>query len=201
MGRTNRSLSRKLGNRQVRKVFVVAVEGEHTERIYFGMFSNKNVRVHPLPPRRSGPRTTPRQVLNRLKEYVSSDSYDKRLDELWLVIDRDDWDHNDLDSVAAECTRYGYRLAVTNPKFEFWLLLHQTKCYRPPTAEACDAELYKLFPDYKKDNLDLAHLGCHVGVAIEHARRLDEQCPKAAGGWPLETATDVYRLVERILEA
>ena len=46
-------------------------------------------------------------------------------DELWLVIDRDRWTDAMLSHVAKECAQDDYlHVALSNPCFELWLLLH-----------------------------------------------------------------------------
>ena len=48
----------------------------------------------------------------------------KKTDETWLVIDMDQWPLDQLEEVFARCQCSGFSLAVSNPKFEYWLLLH-----------------------------------------------------------------------------
>jgi len=46
-------------------------------------------------------------------------------DRAWIVVDADSWPEDqllELHGWSTEDSRYG--LAVSNPKFEFWLLLH-----------------------------------------------------------------------------
>lgn len=46
-------------------------------------------------------------------------------DELWLVIDKDRWTDAMLSHVAKECAQDDYlHVAMSNPCFELWLLLH-----------------------------------------------------------------------------
>jgi hypothetical protein len=45
-------------------------------------------------------------------------------DEAWLVVDRDQWTTESLKRVHAWCQKTpNAHLALSNPKFEFWLLL------------------------------------------------------------------------------
>ena len=50
----------------------------------------------------------------------------KQGDQLWLVIDRDpqSWKEKQIALIGRECSRRKYYLALSNPCFELWLLLH-----------------------------------------------------------------------------
>lgn len=51
---------------------------------------------------------------------------DKQQDEFCLVVDRDSGNHSaeQLNDIFTICNEKGYRLFITSPCFEFWLLLH-----------------------------------------------------------------------------
>lgn len=53
-------------------------------------------------------------------------TYDKEIDLLCLVVDRDpgSFTGKQFDAVYDTCDKHGFRLLVSNPCFEFWLLLH-----------------------------------------------------------------------------
>ena len=52
--------------------------------------------------------------------------YDKEIDEIWLIFDRDpnNFNKEQFDNVYRNCEEYGFHIGFTNPNFEFWLLLH-----------------------------------------------------------------------------
>ncbi|WET83152.1 RloB family protein [Amycolatopsis sp. QT-25] len=52
-------------------------------------------------------------------------------DEVWCVVDVDEFD---LDRAAATARRLRIELAISNPCFEFWLLLHFEACSAPMTC-------------------------------------------------------------------
>lgn len=88
----------------------------------------------------------------------------------------------------------GFRLAISNPCFELWLLLHVADA--PAVAGRCDgveAELRRKLGGYSKTNIPTARLMPGVDEAITRARTLD-----TAGRWPQRTGTGVFRLVEAI---
>lgn len=118
MSRERRSFRRGTPSLLYRKRFVVATEGKETEPRYFSMFNSKNstVQVVLLKSKR---KTSPGQILKRLKRADIG-----KKDQAWIVIDRDTWDEAELNEVFQDCNSSGYKMALSNPKFEYWLLLH-----------------------------------------------------------------------------
>ena len=45
-------------------------------------------------------------------------------DQVWLVMDTDDWSDAQLMEVERACSDKGWHLAISNPCFEVWLYLH-----------------------------------------------------------------------------
>ena len=66
MSEKRRKFSRPFGNRPYRKLFVIAVEGEKTEPLYFSLFhgSNSIIQVRCL---KGGSNSSPLHVLDRMK--------------------------------------------------------------------------------------------------------------------------------------
>ena len=111
------------------RLIVIASEGKDTERIYFKAlakeYTNPRVHVHIL--ERSVDEqnnSSPEYVLKQLNDYKSQ--YDLEADdELWLVVDKDRWTEAMLSRVATECSQeVAMHMALSNPCFELWLLLH-----------------------------------------------------------------------------
>ena len=116
-------------------------------------------------------------------------------DEVWLVIDRDSWSDGQLKEVCAQCAQHQFCLAVSNPKFEYWLLLHFEDGTSISSAADCVRGLRKYMPDYHKSNLNVNKLRNGIGDAIDRAKSKDSpgrEVPPVAG-------STVYRLVERLL--
>lgn len=111
------------------RLIVIASEGKDTERIYFKAlakeYTNPRVHVHILERHENEQNnSSPEHVLKQLNDYKGQ--YDLESDdELWLVIDRDRWTDAMLSHVAKECAQDDYlHVALSNPCFELWLLLH-----------------------------------------------------------------------------
>ena len=117
------------------RFFVIASEGADTERIYFEALQefvanqgiNIRIKIEFLKRETEAVRSRSAHldVLRQLDTYKRKFEI-KPQDELWLVADRDRQStklHN-LAAVAQQCEQKGYGLAISNPCFELWLLLH-----------------------------------------------------------------------------
>jgi RloB-like protein len=113
-------------------------------------------------------------------------------DEIWCVVDVDQFD---IDAASLEARRYGVSLAVSNPCFEFWLLLHHVdrRSYCADCTEVVRL-LRKYVPRYDKARLRFNDFTMGMTPAVDRARKLD-----ATGEhWRRNPSTGVWRLVEQI---
>lgn len=118
------------------------------------------------------------------------DSYD----EVWCVIDVDELD---VSAAVLEAGKRGVNLAISNPCFELWLLLHHAECtaYCSGYADVV-RRLKKHLRAYDKARIRFADFADGVADAIRRAKQLD-----AAGeDWQKNPSTSVWRLVEQIAE-
>jgi hypothetical protein len=177
---------------------VIATEGKRTEPEYFQMLNTlctdkdeRTVQVKCL----KGHGNSPRQVLSRMKKHLRREGL-KSSDEAWLVVDKDQWSPSDLDKLFQwSQSSQNYGLAVSNPCFEQWLLLHFEDC-RCMSAYECIRRLCRHLPDYDK-TIEPDRLVPGIQSAIQRAKRIDRppcvDWPRSAG------STNVYRLVEKLL--
>lgn len=177
------------------KKFVISCEGSATEREYFNRIQSLcwNSVVIDLLTNKN--KTSPTQVLDRIRNYSKSLSSG---DETWCVIDKDCWttqQFNELVQWQSEGAVIKRGIALSNPKFELWLLAHFMELPSQCGSSECDRLLEQFHPGYKK-HLDL---DLYTIEAIKDAiRRSIESCRDVA--IPFEhTATSVGFLVERIL--
>lgn len=95
-------------------------------------------------------RTDPTAVLKRFQKVLRENDFRKD-DEAWLVIDVDEWDKGKFAELlrwARDDTRH--HLAVSNPKFELFLVMlfeRGSGCTTPGQVDAC---LKRLMPSYDK---------------------------------------------------
>ena len=145
-----RKFKRPSGKRRYRKMFVLATEGSKTESQYFAIFNDQNLVVH-IKFLKGGYSSAPPQVLARMRDHLEKEDL-KNSDEAWLVVDKDQWTDDQLSQLhewAQEADNYGF--ALSNPKFEFWLLLHFEDGNSVSNSQTCSKRLERYLPGYDKD--------------------------------------------------
>jgi hypothetical protein len=179
-----------------KKFIVVATEGRKTERIYLDQFKparDSSVQLKVLPNKND--KTHPKEVLQRLKDYAKT-NYVGPDDELWLMIDRDSWDEAELNEMAAEAAKCGFKMALSNPCIEYWFYLHFRDSKPFNHRHQLLPEMEKLLGSYGKGNYDAAKIAKEVEAAIARAEKLDT---KPNEPWPKQQGTQVHRLMKKIL--
>ena len=176
-------------------MFVIATEGEKTEPSYFAIFGdNLVIHVHCV---RGGHRSSPKQVLHRMKQHLERNGITKT-DEAWLVVDRDTWSEEDLLQLhkwSQGASNRGF--ALSNPKFEYWLLLHFEDGTELGTNRALSRRLRRHLPNYDKGVDARKVTEAMIRQAVSRAKGRDS--PPCAD-WPRQSwRTTVYRLVDNIL--
>lgn len=191
MARRRRSFDRRAPVRSYRKRFVVATEGQETEPQYLSIFNSKHSTVQ-IVLLKSKRKTSPGQVFNRLKRADIGKN-----DPAWIVIDRDTWEEAELDQVYNGCKDKGYKMALSNPMFEYWLLLH-FEDGNGINAGNVKTRLKVHLPDFTKSHVEVHKIKPGIDEAIRRAEQKDNPpCEK----WPLTTGTTVYRLVKELQAA
>ena len=126
-------LVREGGFLEAEKMFILSYEGNVSEKKYFEDFRqsewfNDSGLIEVISLKRptnkgSDPISVKKLLQEAKKEYRFRDT-----DEFWLIIDRDDWEeiHNhNFDKLVDDCKKEGnFFLAMSNPCFEIWLILH-----------------------------------------------------------------------------
>lgn len=199
------------------RLIVIASEGKDTERIYFKALAKEytNLRVHVHILERSENEqnnSSPEHVLQQLNDYKSK--YDlKADDELWLVVDKDRWTEAMLSHVATECSQeVAMHMALSNPCFELWLLLHmedaaslspeEQEQWMKNRRKSKNADPYlkvrlrKKMGSYHESSYDALTLIAHIEDAIERARALDKN---PTDRWPQTLGTRVYLLAKSVM--
>lgn len=114
-----------------KKIIIISCEGCVTEPEYFKAVDEKLkgnisslIKVEIVP--KISTASEPADVLSNLEIFVDQYDFKKDHDSLWLVCDREKVVARKLniEKILPECQEKGYSLAVANPLFEFWLLLH-----------------------------------------------------------------------------
>jgi hypothetical protein len=208
MPRERRNFVRRSGFRDASLV-LIACEGAETEPNYFEALRADpdihNPRLHIEVLQREDPSlSSPRHVLQMLDRFAAEFRI-RPGDALWLVADRDpqSWSDEMLSEVAQQCQQRGYFLAISNPCFELWLLLHFEDVPNQPDERRAellrneDGLLKSCFGAHRRsDASDWEICKPHVTIAIGRSAALDVN---PADRWPQQLGTRVHRLVERLL--
>ena len=194
------------------KLIIIAAEGTNTEKRYFEDLANEyyTSRIHVEVLERFSTASDPHHILALLDSFCHKYAIRRGYDELWLVIDVDRWRDKLLSEISTLCSQKNYYMAVSNPCFEIWLLVHLKSLgeYDENTLEEfrvnkgtenrtrLDIELARLLGYYNKSNLDTAPFLPRVERAISEARRLDVH-PEHR--WPIDLGSRIYLLAENII--
>ena len=89
-----------------------------------------------------------------------------------------------------------YGVALSNPNFEYWLLLHCQDVSGDISVVKCSRDLKSYWPEYKKKVPQSRITLSNVEEAIERARMQHNLAGKL---WPRTTGTTVYKLVELMI--
>lgn len=115
-------------------------------------------------------------------------SYEEGFDEICLIVDRDkeSFIESQYEYVKQKCEEQGFRFCVTNPCFEFWLLLHSDKVFdldqeklseNPKVTSKrryAEYELHKIYPSYKKSNYKAEEFVENIDIAIKNEKEFCE---------------------------
>ncbi len=112
-------------------------------------------------------------------------------DEVCLIVDRDSRSvsNNQYDTLLKYCGINKFNLFVSNPCFEFWLLLHFDEIFDIDKAELldnkkllidgceihfCEYELKKLLPNFEKNNICFSSLINRINIAVSNEKYYEE---------------------------
>jgi len=178
------------------KTFFILAEGSRTEYYYFVALKKifKNVILRPITNKKQ---SAPLRLLERAKRLLR----DKQLEgpfEIWVLTDRDNWKKEHLDELARWAKENpNCHFALSNPKFEYWLLLH-FRYAGSVTSRQCTELLRRHLPHFEKQ-LKKIFTREEILCAVKHSKRRDNP---PCTGWPQDPGqTTVYRLIENISRA
>ncbi len=186
--------SRKPAVRSYRPLFIISVEGSKTEPQYFAFFKRFRVSVECLS---EVGKSSPDKVLKRIKKRVGEGI--GPTDQAWVVVDHDAWTEKHFEDIRAwtkEDLRRG--MAVSNPNFEYWLLLHFEDGDGLKSTQDCSRRLKECVPGYDK--------GVGSWLTVDRIRKaVSRGRQRDAGSMPASLppfgTTAVWRLVNALLAA
>lgn len=119
-------------SREPERVIIISCEGSNTEPEYFETIKEKlsdyiSVLLQiKIVPKEAGA-SEPKDIIRNLENYIGEQyDYKSDYDEMWVVWDREKVEGRKAKilKILPECKAKNYNIAITNPLFEFWLLLH-----------------------------------------------------------------------------
>ncbi len=190
------TLNRGKPTRHLRPVYWISTEGQ-TERDYFQMdvFRELDVSIR-FPRNVSSTRTNPAFILQNLKKELESIDLSEG-DEAWVVVDVDEWDEQEFTKLLKWAhSNDRYHVAISNPKFELFLLLHVDEGIGCTTASKIDETLKRRIPSYDK-HIDSSQFDAET---IQHAiERAETKRMTQTDEIPGPGTTDVYKLAQHLL--
>ena len=148
------------------------------------------------------------ELLDERKEYWKEHGIEAN--ELWMVVDRDKQNvsEDQLKAIINKCNQEGYNLALSNPTFELWLLMHisDLKEYSSDdllsndkvnkTRRFIEKELSTILKGYNKKNLKFDRFEDGIMDAIKRAKEL----PTDNANLIDKLGTSVCVLVEKLIK-
>ncbi len=174
----HKKINTRLRDRKTRRkeneVILIVCEGEKTEKNYLNQlkdfFRLSNVSINII----SSKKPDPSQIVEFTKEKNKDDSYDK----VYCVFDKDT--HSNFNEAKQKCEKYNFEAIISNPCFEFWILLHfeyTTKSFgtNSPCSKLIDNDLKKYIKDYTK-NYNFANIiKQNLDIAIANAQKVNKE--------------------------
>lgn len=190
------TLSRRTGTRKYRPVCWVSAEGQ-TEKDYLHMAAFRDTPMSVRFPKDIHPgRRNPSQVLKRFEKAMREEDF-RKCDEAWIVVDVDDWDEAEFAELLEwEESDSRHHLAISNPKFELFLVMHFEKANGCTTASSVDAALKRYLPRYDKRLAPTVFSKDAIRIAIENAGAKRAGCKST---FPDPGMTDAYKLVGNLI--
>lgn len=188
---------RKRNTRNLRKNFVIAVEGERDEIAYFQMLqprSSSNLILVTAPPNQpydASPTGTFRRLFHEVNQ---NPKYNKSTDEFWIVVDVDRYQRQGkLQEAVKECQREGYAFAVSRPSFDLWLVFHIENPIR---------HLPRDIKKHRKILFNRHHINDFSKLTMTQIRQawaLARTGDDLTQSWPQVAGSHVYKLVEKLI--
>jgi hypothetical protein len=206
-GRKQRPLGRDECTFRDDRLFVIATEDRYAPKQYFDalarMVRSSRIKIKVLPTEDC--RSSPQHVFDRLEEFEQQHESHAE-DEKWLMLDTDHWiqaAHRHRLKEVLKCARQkGYKVAMSRPCFEIWLLNHHHENVAGLGILKCDdvrPHLLVALGEYNKTRLNPIHFPLSsIHLAVSRSKVQDSQ---PALDEPSGNCSRVYLIVEQILDS
>lgn len=205
-------LARREPFREKKKAILISLEDTKSAKFYFEAIRDelKGERLVIIAKHRG---TDPKNVIEAAKDetekrkaLVAQDMEDD-FEAVWIVFDTEGTQHivrqRQARNAIQQALALGFKTAVSNPCFEYWLLLHFEWCVEPfnNAKEVCH-RLKKYIPDYNKSSNCYAITKPYLHVARKHAERVFQERHGFSNQHPCDClpCTEIHYLVEKLLD-
>ncbi|MEU0986322.1 RloB family protein [Streptomyces sp. NPDC005953] len=205
MGRRGKPLQRVGSSRSEQRRFLIYCEGECTEDQYFKGLKQE-LKSLPVTICLGGDHGEPKSLVRsaiKHKERAAQSAADRRTpyDEVWCVVDVEaPSPHPSLDEAVKLARQAGVNVALSNPCFELWLLLHLRDVSAYQTSASVQIALEKAADcgyTVQRKHLDYAKLRGSDGARHARAKERAEKLRRGSEiGHRANPWTDVDILVE-----
>ena len=207
MGRDRRSgkpLRRNVATRQPRKTLAVFCEGERTEPEYLEALKRepavRDVAAVDLRVETKGEGSVPLTLVRMaIAAQEKASREEGEIDEFWCVFDVE-WpkNHPGLKQALDLARRHGIKLAVSNPCFELWLLLHFWD-HRAWLDNDAARRLRRSHDGQADKGLDGAVYMARRAVAAKHASALEALHARNGTKFPEDNpSSGMHRLIAAV---
>lgn len=177
---------------------VIASEDRYAVQQYFEFFHSTRIQFKVL--ETDDGRSSPTHVMDRLSQFMKE--YDLgEGDQFWLVCDTDHWTEaghiKNLKQVVAHCRKKGVQVAISNPCFDLWLLLHfaDFPVTSPLTCKDVQRQLRQVIGQYNKTRVFALPIDDNgVQNAIDRSK-----AHSSSVGIPQTTSTAVHLIIEDLV--
>lgn len=158
--------------RKRKPIVYIICEGKETEILYFKHFRTRNCLVDIIPI--SSKHKAAEHLVKHAGSLISqADYYPKDGDQLWCVFDCDDNKDSELREAILYAEKHGYKIAYSNPTFEYWFLLHFEiyNGYLKDSSAVIDILKNRGYLENYEKNMDVFEkLRPHQTKAVRHAK-------------------------------
>lgn len=193
----SKPLKRRVASRKEFKTIVVFTEGQSSEPDYINALKRLphiagnvtlNVEIHPE-------HGVPVTLVNEAKKQI----HDREIDEFWCLFDVE-WPQNHPNLKAALVTARDNRIfvAVSNPCFEIWLIMHHAHCGAWRDTAQAESQSRALDGRRGKSLDGDAYMPLRLKAA-RRAKRLDQRHEKDGTNFPDNNpSSGMYRFLEAL---
>ncbi len=206
--RTMNSYDRRPGSRSPGRCILIVCEGAETEPNYFASLRD-HLKLSTISVKIKDRAGAPTSVVDEAQAQVEKRQQDIRdgrtnvsqFEAVWCVFDVENPRHNQtFDRAVQVADQNEFQLAVSNPAFEFWYVLHFERTTRPfADGDELKEYLKRHIPGYHPAMQVFYDLVPSTPTAIRYARSILENHPQGEQRFP-NPSTRVHLLVEEMIK-